>query len=344
MLELTIGFFKNPRLIPLLEGAVKPQNIKLNFVLSHPAELFYRNFKYDEFDVSEMSISDFLMTREKRTGSKWQWSALPVFLLKALMWLEMYVNAEANVRVPADLKGKRVGVPDYQMTAALWMRVVLKELYGINPQDIVWYIGRTKDASHGAILGLDRDPPPGVTLNWLKEDQTFDVMLDKGELDAAFGFLPHGERGSENFRNIDRYGGTPMERNPRVRELFPDGGRQIITEYYQKTGIMPTNHMVIVQDRILVEHPWVALELYKAFQRSKQLAFENARALSAGYLFFADDCFREQAGVFGDDPYPLGVRANRKMLEVLFQSSFAQGLTKKLARIEDIFYPTTLDT
>ena len=344
MLELTIAFSKNPRLIPLSEGAVRPENIKLNFVESHPAELFYRNLKYDEFDVSEMSISDFLIAREKRNGSKWQWTGLPIFLLKAFMWLQMYVNTESKVKTAGDLKGKRVGVPDYQMTAALWMRVVLKELYGISPQDILWYIGRTKDASHGVLLGLDKDPPPGVTLNWLNERQTFDVMLDRGEIDAAYGFLPHYGRGTQNFINIDRYGGTPIEGNPRIRRLFPDGGRQIITEYYRKTGVMPTNHMVIVQNRILREHPWVALEIYKAFQRSKDVAFDRSRAVGSGYLFFVDSCFREQARMFGDDPYPLGLRENRKMLEILFRSSHEEGLTRRLARIEDIFCRSTLDT
>ena len=344
MLELTIGFSKNPRLNPLLDGTIKPQNIKLNFVLSHPSELFYRNLKYDEFDLSEMSISDYLIARERRDECHWQWTPLPIFFLKAFMWLHMYTNTESNINNAADLKGKRVGVPDYQMTAALWMRIVLKELYGINPQDIVWYIGRIKDVSHGVILGLDKDPPPDVTLQWLNEEQTFDAMLDSGEIDAAFGFLPHYERGIQNFISIDRYGGIPMEGNPRVRKLFPDGGRHIITEYYQRTGVVPTNHMVIVQDRILKEHPWVAMEIYKAFQRSKEVAFERAREIAASYLFFVESSFREQARVFGNDPYPMGLMANRKMLEILARSSFSEGLTKKLARFEDIFYRTTLDT
>lgn len=344
MLELTIGFSKNPRLNPLLDGSVKPQNIKLNFVLCHPAELFYRNLKYDEFDLMEMSISDYLIAREKRDQDQWQWTALPIFFLKAFMWLRMYVNNESNIKDAADLKGKRVGVPDYQMTAALWMRILLKELYGISPKDIVWYIGRAKDVSHGAILGLDKDPPPGVTLKWLNEEQTLDVMLDRGEIDAAYGFLPHYDRGTQNFRSIDRYGGTPMEGNPRVRKLFPDGGRQIITDYFKRTGVVPTNHMVVVQDRILREHPWVAMEIYKAFQRSKEVAFERAREIGAGYLFFVESAFREQANLFGDDPYPMGLMANRKMLDILAQNSFGEGLTRKLARFEDVFYRTTLDT
>jgi 4,5-dihydroxyphthalate decarboxylase len=345
MLELTVAFSRNPRLLPLIDGTVKPQNLKLNFVESHPAELFYRNLKFDEFDVSEMSISDYLMSREKRDTGRWQWAALPIFFLKAFyLWPAMYVNAESGIRNAADLKGKRVGVPDYQMTAALWIRVVLKELYGIQPNDITWYNGRTKEVSHGAMLGLYKDPPPGITLNWLDDSQTFDRMLDEGKIDAATGFYPRRSGPGQNFIDIDRYGGTRMEENPRIQKLLSDGGREIIVKYYSKVGVIPVNHMVIVQERILAQHPWVALEIYKAFRRSKEVAFERARELGAGYLLFADHSFQEQAKIFGDDPYPQGLQANRKMLEVLFRGSLEQGLTKNLACPEDVFYRTTLDT
>lgn len=344
MLDLTIAFSKNPRLTPLIERAVTPQNINLNFVQIHPAELFFRNLKYDEFDVTEMSISDFLIARERSDGKRWQWSALPVFLLKAFLWLNTYVNNDSQIKSAADLKGKRFGVPDYQMTAALWMRIVFDELYGIKHRDIYWHAGRTKDVSHGVLLGLDKDPPPGVSLHWLGEDETLDKMLDKGQIDAAWGFAPHYERGSENFRNIDRYGGTPIAGNPRIRRLFPDGGKSIVTEYYQKTGVFPVNHMVVVKKHILEKDPWVALELYKAFSRSKDLAFEQARTVAAGYFFFVEELVKQQSAIFGSDPYPLGIRANARMLDVLMQASFKEGLTKKLASIEEIFYSTTLDT
>ena len=344
MLELTIAFSKNPRLDPLIDGTVKPQNIKLNFIQIHPAELFFRNLKYDEFDVTEMSISDFLIARERRDQYRWRWDALPVFLLKAFLWLNLYINSGSKIESAADLKGKRVGVPDYQMTAALWMRIVLKELYGIEHTDVTWYVGRTKDVSHGVLLGLDRDPPPHVALRWLDADETLDVLLEKGEIDAGFGFAPHYERGTENFRNFDRYGGTNLANNPKIRRLFADGGRQIIRDYYERTGLVPVNHMVVIKEQILAEHPWAALELYKVFERSKDVAAERARDSGAAYFLFVDQLVGDQAKLFGKDPYPQGIRANRKMLETLMASSHREGLTRKLARIEDVFYRTTLDT
>jgi 4,5-dihydroxyphthalate decarboxylase len=294
--------------------------------------------------VTEMSISDFLIARERSDGTRWQWSALPVFMLKAFLWLNTYVNTDSRIESAADLKDKRFGVPDYQMTAALWMRIVLEELFGIKHTEVQWYAGRTKDVSHGVLLGLDKDPPPGVSLSWLREEQTLDRLLDEGQIDAAWGFAPHYERGSENFRNIDRYGGTPIAGNPRIRRLFPDGGKSIITEYYKKTGVFPVNHMVVVKKHILEKDPWVALELYKAFSRSKELALEQARTLAAGYFFFVEELVKQQSAIFGGDPYPLGIRANAKMLNVLMQASYKEGLTKRLAHVEDVFYPTTADT
>ena len=343
MLKLKFVSALNPRLTPLLDGTVKPENIELEFVLSPPSELFYHNLSHDDFDVSEMSMSECLIVKERNEPGKWRWSGLPVFLSKAFMWFSLSVNTGAGIQRGEDFKGKRVAVPDYPMTAALWMRIMFKELFGVRPQDIRWYVGRGKK-SHGVLLGLDRQQLPGISVEWLKDDQTMDVMLDKGELDAAFGMVPRTDHEKSPFEKVDRYGGTPMEGNPRIRKFFTDGGRQIVTDYYQKTGLLASNHIIVVQQRILDEHPWVAMELFKALQKSKEVAYQRARAMQGTYLLFEGEDYKKQAELFGQDPYPLGIKRNQKMLEVLFRSSHEEGLTKKQARIEDIFHKTTLDT
>jgi 4,5-dihydroxyphthalate decarboxylase len=344
MLNLTVAVTKNPRFEPLIDGTVKAKSLNLNFVVTTPPELFYRNLKYDEFDVFEMSISEFVITREQSDGTRWQWSALPVFPAKAFVWLGLFVSGDAQIRNLADLRGKRVGVPDYVMTAALWFRSFLKQLYGIHSKDVSWYIGRTKQFSHGAIIGLDKKPPPEVALNWLSEEQTFDRMLDRGELDAAYGFAPRHDPKLQTFGNIDRYGGTPIAGNPRLQRLFADGGRQVVVDYFHKMGIVPANHTIAVQKRLLKEHPWLALELFKLFREAKQIAYERAKHWSSAYLYFDGVDAPNQAALFGDDPYPYGIKNNRKMLELLFRSSHEDALTQKLTRIEDVFHPTTLDT
>ena len=343
MIKLKFVSALNPRLTPLLDGTVKPENIELEFLLSPPSELFYHNLSHDDFDVSEMSMSECLIVKERNEPGKWKWSGLPVFLSKAFMWFSLSVNTASGIQTGEDFKGKRVAIPDYPMTAALWMRIMFKELFGVRPQDVHWYVGRGKK-SHGALLGLDRRRLPGISLEWLKDDQTMDVMLDKGELDAAFGMVPRSDHEKPPFEKVDRYGGTPMEGNPRIRKFFSDGGRQIVTDYYKKTGLLASNHIIVVQQRILDEHPWIAMELFKALQKAKEVAYQRARAMQGTYLLFEGEDYKKQAELFGPDPYPLGIRQNQKMLEVLFRGSHEEGLTEKQARIEDIFHQSTLDT
>jgi 4,5-dihydroxyphthalate decarboxylase len=255
------------------------------------------------------------------------------------------VNSQAGIRGIGDLRGKRVGVPDYAMTAALWFRSFLKELYGIKPQDVSWYVGRLKQFSHGAILGIDKDPPAGLSLNWLSEEQTFDRMLDRGDLDAAYSVVPRHDPKLQTFgNNIDRYGGTEIAGNPRLRKLFEDGGRQLVIDYFRKTGIVPANHTIAVQKRLLNEYPWLALELFKLFQEAKQVAYANAKRWSSAYLYFEGNDDASQAKLFGDDPYPYGIKANQRMLELLYRNSHEEGLTHRHARVEDIFHSSTLDT
>lgn len=343
MLTLKLGLTKNPRFEPLVDGAVKSSQCNLDIAVTTPPELFYRNLKSDEFDVFEMSLSEYLITRERAKGDRWQWCALPIFPAKAFVWLGLFVNTSSGIRSLADLRGKRVGVPDYVMTAALWFRVFLRELHGIEPHEVSWFIGRTKDLSHGGLLNIDSKPPPGVSLTWLTAAQTFDAMLDRGEVDIAYGFAPRHDPKLFSL-NIDRYGGTPLDGNPRIGKLFADGGCAVVKEFFQKTGIVPANHVIVAQRRVLDQNPWLGAEVLRLFTESKQTAYEKTRFGAPAYLYFEALSRAEQTALYGDDPFPFGIEKNRRMLEMLFHSSHEQGLTQKLARIEDVFHPALLDT
>ena len=343
-LQLSLAFFDSPRMDPIKDGTVVPEGIDLDIVCFPPGgTLFVRNLKYDEFDISEMSISETLLAKERRIGARWDWSSLPVFLGRGHGWTNLYVNVDSGIESLGDLRGKKIGVPDYVMTAALWMRVTLKDLYEIEAKDNTWYNGRMAEISEGGPLGLDQNGPAGVDLRWIDEDRRLDVMLDRGELDAAFGFPP-SPVASPDFAVLDRYGGTPIVGNPRILKLLPDGGKEIITRFYQQTKVFHANHHIIVQNRVLREHPWVALELYKTFQRSKEVAFQRARRQQSAYLYFPGTDLQDQAKVFGEDPYPLGVRAMKATIERVVQGSLEQGLITQPVSVEDLYFPTTHDT
>jgi 4,5-dihydroxyphthalate decarboxylase len=343
MLNLKVGVTKNTRFEPLIDGRVKSEKLDLKITVTTPPELFYRNLKNDEFDVFEMSMSEYIITRERAKGDRWQWCALPIFPAKAFVWLGLFINTAAGIAELKDLRGKRVGVPDYVMTAALWMRIILRELHGIPPDEISWYIGRTRDLSHGGLLGTAAEPPAGVSLTWLTAAETFDVMLDRGEIDAAYGFAPRHDPKLYSL-NIDRYGGTPLEGNPRLNKLFADSGRAVIEAFFKKTGIVPANHLIAVQRRLLEEYPDLAMELYRLFSASKQTAYDKEARRGPAYLYFEGNDPVSQATTFGDDPFPFGIARNRPMLEMLFSNSHNEGLTQKLATVEEVFFKDTLHT
>lgn len=344
VLKLTIGFSDNPRLDPLKDGTVKPQNIELDFVTLDPSTLFMRNLAYDEFDASEMSISETLLAKERGDGKKWDWSALPVFLSRGHHWPNLYVNTGSGITGLGDIRGKRIGVPDYDMTAALWFRITLKDLYGIEAGDNVWFNGRTKELSHAGALGLDTEGPRGVEHHWLTADQTLDAMLDRGEIDACTAIRPQNRVTAGDKTVIDRWGGTRIAGNPRLKKLLDDNGKSVVFEFYKKTGCFQANHHVIVKNRILRDHPWAALELYDAFRRSKEIAYERARRCESTRVYFPGQDLAEQRAVVGDDPYPLGLTAMGRTVERAIRGSVEQGLLRKPLALDQVYFRTTLKT
>ena len=235
-------------------------------------------------------------------------------------------------------------MPDYDMTAALWFRNTLKDLYGIEAKDNVWFNGRTKELSHGGALGLDKAGPVGVTHHWLTADQTLDVMLDRGEIDACTAIRPSSRVTAGDPTVIDRWGGTQIAGNPRLRKLLPDDGKAVVFEYYRRTGFFQANHHVIVQNRILREHPWVALELFEAFKRSKEIAYERARRSASAYSLFPGERPRGASRGLRRRPVsarPAGDGEERRTRDPRL---LEQGLLTKPLALEDIYYRTTLNT
>ena len=218
-------------------------------------------------------------------------------------------------------------MPEYNTSMCLWLRVLMKDFFGINPQDNVWYLARTENRNQGSALGVEKDAPMGIDVVSLTKEQTPDGMLERGEIDAAI--IHPGSLGADS---IDRYAGIPLADNPRIRKLFPDDGKNLLDDFFRQTGVYQINHHVIVQNRILKENSWVAMELFTAFQQSGTIALEKARRQGAG-----DSCLE-------DDDYPLGVNAMRKSFDRYIQALLDGDVIKTRFQVEDVYFPTTLKT
>lgn len=327
-LQLSLMMGMNDRSRPVLDGTVKPDGIDLISTVGHPSEIFWRQLHFQEFDLSEMSLSSFLMYLAN--GGR-DWVGLPIFTSRQFFHTGGWNRADSGVERPQDLKGKRVGVPEYQQTAALWHRGALKHEFGVEPEDIDWYMERTPERSHGGATGFA--PPPGVRFNQIPAKENIGSMMMDGKLDATLLYITDANL-------VDRSRIT-FEGNPKVRRMFPDPeaeGRR----YFQKTGLFPINHGMVVRRSLYEKHPWVALNVFNAFRRAKDLAADRMRQLTATHVTLGL-LPPEARKSLAEDPYPYGVKSNQKVLETVCQYSHEQGLTPRVLSLEEVFAPSTLD-
>jgi len=328
VLELSIALSDNERTRPIIEGRVAPEGIRLVPTVVHPSEMFWRQLKFQEFDVSEMSISSFTIASSLGPTP---WVALPVYTMRHFFHTRIMARTDRGINKPADLKGKKVGVPEYQQTAALWARGVLQHEFGVHARDMEWFMERTPERSHGGATGFK--PPKGVKLNYIPPTSSIGQMLAKGELDATLLYL------REN--NLVDRSTTDLSAEPKVKMLFPDEDAEK-RRYFAKTGIYPINHCVVVRRSLVEKYPWIALNLYTAFVRAKAEVAQAAHGHLNAYLEsgLLDASARE---ALKKDPMAYGIKAARPVLETIMQYSHEQGLTKRRMTLEQIFAKSTLD-
>jgi 4,5-dihydroxyphthalate decarboxylase len=238
------------------------------------------------------------------------------------------VRRKAGIETPADLKGKRVGVPEYQQTAALWARGVLQHEFGVAPKDMEFWMERTPEKSHGS--ATDFTPPPGVVVNQIPADQSIGSMMLAGELDAVLHYL--------SGRNLVDRSRADLANHPDFKYLFPDPIAEGI-RFFRKTGLLPINHQAVVRRDVFEKEPWVVLNLIKAFNRANDIANEQRVAHVADHL---------AAGLLSGDAVTAlihhGVEANRTVMETIAQYSLEQGLTPRLIKVDELYAPSALDT
>jgi 4,5-dihydroxyphthalate decarboxylase len=324
-LQLSIGITSNPRTWPIIDGTVKPDGIDLIPTVLHPSELFWRQLHFSEFAVSEMSCSSFLIAIARGDT---RFVGLPIFTTRRFFHTSILVRRAAGIETPADLKGKRVGVPEYQQTAALWGRGVLQHEFGVAAKDMEFWMERTPEMSHGGATGFK--PPPGVTVNQIPADQSIGSMMIEGKLDAVLHYLSN--------RNLVDRSRADLTGNPEFKYLFPDPVAEGI-RFYKKTGLLPINHQTVMRRDIFEKEPWVALNLIKAFNRANEIADEERVAHVEDHI---------ATGLLTGDAKPRllhhGIKANRKVIETIAQYSVEQGLTPRPIKIEELYAPNVMDT
>jgi 4,5-dihydroxyphthalate decarboxylase len=337
MAELTLSFVSNynERVEPLMNGTIKAHGIEIIPTYSHPSETFWRQLKFQEFEVAEMSMSSFLIARSHGADM----IALPVFPSRRFFHAEQSYHVDSGIKAPGDLVGKRIGVGEYQQTAALWARGVLDHDFGVSQYKVHWYMERTDELSHGGATGFA--PPAGISFHRIPPDKSMASMLVNNEIDVA----PISGHLSRAVNVIDR--STHMRASEadwsKVKPLFPDEigeARRFVAEH----GFVPVNHTYIVRGDVYRNHPGIAVKLYNAFGEAKARAAATLLERIPSALVFGAEYLSMTKEILGDDPFPYGIEANRAMLETIIGFSHEQGLTARRMKIEELFAAEMLDT
>jgi 4,5-dihydroxyphthalate decarboxylase len=322
VIRLTIALGRYDRTNPLLDGRVRPEGLDVTWLPLNVEQIFWRMFRHLEFDASEISLSALLV----RLGrGETDLVPIPVFLSRMFRHSSIYINASAGIGRPEDLVGRRIGVPEYQMTAAVWARGLLEDDFGVTPESMEWYQGGVEQPGR-----RPQEPvsPPGVRLSFAPDGATLGAMLAAGELDALIS---------------PRVPSVFLRSDGNVQRLFPVPG-VAERDYYRRTGIFPIMHTVAIKRSIVTELPWIPQTLNQAFILAKRLADADLRETAAQPigLPFIMEHVHETSQLMGDDFWPYGLEANRKTLEALGRYAHRQGLIPALPVFDELFPASTL--
>ena len=313
-LKLTLACGAYDLLRALIDGAVAPPGIDLNVLTMASPERHGRMLRHVEFDVCELSLVAYLVARDQRRA----FTAIPVFPHRRFRHGYMVKRTNCGIEKPADLNGKRVGLDTLQNSAGLWMRGMLQDHYGVDLKSIEWWCQEEEDVPF--------EPAGWMRIKRVTKGKNIDQMLLDGDLEAAL--YP------ETLPSIRNH-------SPKVALLFPNP-KEAEIDYYKKSGIFPIMHTVVIKNEILEQSPWVAVSILQAFQQAKELCYRHMKDPRNFALVWVKELMREQEAIFGSDPWPYNLEENRKDLEAVVRYEYEQGMIKKRPKIEDLFFPASL--
>ena len=322
LVPITIACAEYDRTRPIKDGRVRVDGCEVTYLPLDAEELFFRAFRYHEFDVAELSFNSYLMQTSRGLCP---YVAIPAFVSRHFRHSCVFIRTDRGIRTPADLKGKVVGLPEYQQTANVWMRGIFKEEYGIDPSDISWRNGGQEEP------GRDERTPfeltNGVELRPIPQEETLNNLLVKGGLDAVF-----------SARALSSY----VNRAPNVGLLFPNY-RDVERDYYKRTGIFPIMHVIGIRKTLVERYPWLPGSIYKAFSQAKKIALVELREMAVCNVTvpWPEVDMRDAMELMGDDYWRYGVTENQRDIETLVRYSFEQGLAVKKLTPPELFHELT---
>ena len=321
MLHMTIAMGRYDRTAALFDGRVRPEGIDATWLALNVEQTFWRMFRHQEFDASELSLSGTLVRMGHGVRD---FVPIPVFLSRTFRHECFYAAGDSPLSGPEELAGKRVGVPEFQITAAVWARGLLEDEYGVRQEDVTWVQGGVEQSGT-----KPQEPvsPPGVTIEEAPPGTTLSQMLLDGRIDALVS---------------PRRPSAFADGSGRMRRLIPDVWAAS-RGYYERTRIFPIMHIVAIRRSIVDANPWVPQTLSNAFLAAKRLADEALRdttALPVGLPFLVQHT-EETAALMGEDFWPYGVEANRATLETFIRYAHRQGLIPEPPDVDSIFPAST---
>jgi 4,5-dihydroxyphthalate decarboxylase len=308
----------------LLEGRVRPDGIDLNYLALPVEETFFRMLRHREFDVAEMSLSSYVVSLSRPEPP---FVAIPVFPSRFFRHSCIFVNAASGIKAPEDLVGKKVGTPEYQMTAAVWIRGILSDEHGVPVNSVIYYTGGEEEPGRPEKLALDL--PSDIRVVRIGRDQTLSSMLASGDIEALYT-----ARTPSSFHS----------RDGKVRRLFEDF-QSVERDYFRRTRVFPIMHTVVIRREVYERNPWIAQSLAKAFCVAQQETYADLsqtaalKAMLPWLTAHVEDTRREM----GDDFWPYGFHRNRETLATFLRYSHEQGLSQQKLEPERLFAPQTLE-
>jgi 4,5-dihydroxyphthalate decarboxylase len=321
--SIAIGDYDRNR--PLFDHQVEIDGVDPIFMKLEPEEIFFRAFRNAEFDICELSLSS--MTVKSARGDC-PYVGIPAFLSRAFRHTSIFIRTDKGIREPRDLIGRKVGMPEYQLTACVWARAFLEDDFGVKPSGLLWVLGGIEQPGRAEKIKLSL--PSNVRIESAPAGTSLNALLEQGQIDAFIG-----PRAPSCF----------ARGHPHVDWLFADPAAEAAA-YYRRSGIFPIMHLVGVRRELADSNQWLPAAVLKAFEQSKAMAIAKLTDFSATKITmpFVEEQLRAVRRLMGEEFWPYGLAANRHVLDHFLDHHHRQGLSQRRVKAEELFHPSTRET